>query len=70
MKNCVATSENGNRILECNKIFQVKELWRLSDIYRNGNEPDYGSHNKSYSLILDFECNDGLTPTATLSCSI
>ena len=27
MKNCVATSENGNRILECNKIFQVKELY-------------------------------------------
>ena len=27
MKNCVATSENGNRILKCNKIFQVKELY-------------------------------------------
>ena len=26
MKNCVATSGNGNRFLECNKIFQVKEL--------------------------------------------
>ena len=27
MKNCVATSGNGNRFLECNKIFQVKELY-------------------------------------------
>ena len=27
MKNCVATSENGNRFLKCNLIFQVKELY-------------------------------------------
>ena len=27
MKNCVATSGNGNRFLESNTIFQVKELY-------------------------------------------